>query len=102
LAKAVDYAHSIEISAEIKLGEILLEMEKILRPKAKEQQGTRTDLSPILAKSSIDTRKAVADSVGVKHETLRKVKKIAEKREKAGVKIDPENNCTQGRTFPTH
>lgn len=53
-------------------------MEKILRPKAKKQQGTRTDICQNLDKS-IDTKKEVAKHIGTSHGTLHKVKSIADK-----------------------
>jgi N6-adenosine-specific RNA methylase IME4 len=63
----------------------ILELEKNtinndIRKRAKDNQGTRTDILPILAKSidPIDTREEIAKRAGVSHGTLDKIEKIKE------------------------
>jgi len=57
---------------------LALQLEDIVREKAKENQGFRTDISPILAES-LDTREEIAKSANVSHGTLDKVKVIQDK-----------------------
>ncbi|MCH8874973.1 ParB N-terminal domain-containing protein [candidate division KSB1 bacterium] len=54
---------------------LALQLEDIFKKKAKQNQGSRTDISPTLAKS-LDTREEIAKSVNVSHGTLDKVKVI--------------------------
>ncbi len=56
-------------------------MKPIIEEKAKENQGTRTDILQIYAKSykPIDTRQELAKVAGVSHDTIHKVEKIEEK-----------------------
>src|SRR3990167_4193715 len=61
-------------------GEIVLVREEII--KARSRQGERTDLQNNLsqksAKSSLDTREELAKAAGISHDTMARVKKIAE------------------------
>ena len=53
------------------------EIEAIESERAKERQGTRTDIVPILAPSSTGkTRKKVAEAIGMKHSTYEAGKKV--------------------------
>ena len=54
---------------------LALQLEDIFKKKAKQNQGSRTDISPTLAKS-LDTREEIAKSAKVSHGTLDKVKVI--------------------------
>jgi len=59
---------------------LALELENIFRVKAKENQGTRTDIKQISAESKpIETRKELSKIANVSHDTISKVKKIQEK-----------------------
>lgn len=59
---------------------LALKLEDIFKMKAKEQQGSRTDLLENSPKSNpIDTRKEIAQIAGVSDNTIAKVKKIEEK-----------------------
>ena len=56
---------------------VINRLEPLISAKAKEKQGTRSDLLPMLAKSEpINTREELAKAAGVSHGTLSKVKKI--------------------------
>ena len=59
---------------------LALQLEDVFRAKAKENQGTRTDILQISAESKpIDTRKELSQVAAVSHDTIAKVKKIQEK-----------------------
>ena len=62
------------------LGKIALKLKPEIEAKAKANMGTRTDLSAILPKGSdpIDTRKELADAVGLGERTMGKVMQIDE------------------------
>lgn len=62
------------------LGSIALKLREDLEARARENQGTRTDLSATLPESSapIDTRKELAESVGIGERTMGKVMQIDE------------------------
>ena len=62
------------------LGKIALKLKPELEAKAKANQGTRTDISATLPECSepIDTRKELADSVGLGERTMGKVMQIDE------------------------
>ncbi len=57
---------------------LALQLEDIFKKKAKQNQGSRTDISPTLAKS-LDTREEIAKLANVSHGSLDKVKVIQEK-----------------------
>ena len=61
--------------------ELALKLEPLVREKAKEQQGTRTDLYQVSDKSppKVHTFKEVAKAAGVSHDTIHKAKVIAAK-----------------------
>ena len=61
--------------------ELALELEDIFKAKAKENQGTRTDICQKSDKCPfpIDTKKEVAKIAGVSHDTVAKVKKVIAK-----------------------
>ena len=61
-------------------------LEEIEKKKAKERQGARTDIVQNYAPSQ-KSRDAVADQIGVSHETIRKEKQIIEHKDQ----IDPED-----------
>jgi DNA modification methylase len=59
---------------------LALELESVFRAKAKENQGTRTDILPKSAESKpIDTRQELAKIANVGHDTIAKVKVIEAK-----------------------
>ena len=62
------------------LGKIALKLKPEIEARAKANQGTRTDLSATLPESSVpvDTRKELADSVGLGERTMGKVMQIDE------------------------
>lgn len=62
------------------LGKIALKLKPDIEARAKENQGTRSDLSAILPESSrpVDTRKELADAVGLGERTMGKVMQIDE------------------------
>ena len=62
------------------LGKIALKLRPEIEAKAKANQGTRTDLSATLPESSdaVDTRKELADAVGLGERTMGKVMQIDE------------------------
>ena len=62
------------------LGKIALKLKPEIEARAKVNQGTRTDLSATLPESSppVDTRKELADSVGLGERTMGKVMQIDE------------------------
>ncbi|USF26241.1 hypothetical protein N510_001169 [Firmicutes bacterium ASF500] len=62
------------------LGKIALRLKPDIEAKAKENMGTRTDLSATLPKGSepVDTRKELADAVGLGERTMGKVMQIDE------------------------
>ena len=62
------------------LGKIALKLKPEIEAKAKENQGARTDLSAILPESlaPVDTRKELADAVGLGERTMGKVMQIDE------------------------
>lgn len=55
---------------------LALKLKPIIAEKAKEQQGTRTDICQKSDKSSVDTKKELAKVAGVSHDTIAKVEKI--------------------------
>jgi len=55
---------------------LALRLKPIIKAKAKEQQGKRTDLSQTFGKSSIDTNKELGKIAGISNETIRKVEII--------------------------
>ena len=55
---------------------LALKLKPLIAEKAKEQQGTRTDIRQISDKSSIDTKKELAAIAGVSHDTIHKVEVI--------------------------
>jgi protein gp37 len=61
--------------------ELALELKPLIEAKAKENQGTRTDILQNSAKSiePIDTRKELAKVAGVSHDTIARVEKIIER-----------------------
>ena len=62
------------------LKERILELEDVFSKKAKENQGTRTDIKQISAESKpIETRQELSKVASVSHDTIAKVKKIQEK-----------------------
>ena len=61
-------------------------LEEIERKKAKERQGTRTDMVQNSA-PSVKSRDAVADQIGISHDTIAREKQIIEHRDE----IDPED-----------
>ena len=62
-------------------GELILKKKAIVAAKAKENQGARTDIWPILDKSNkpIDTKKVLAKESGVSHGTIHKIEYISDK-----------------------
>lgn len=61
------------------LGQIALKLKPALEEKGKENSGTRTDLSATLPKGdSVDTRKELAEAVGVGERTMGKIMQIDE------------------------
>ena len=56
-------------------GRLSLRLKPIIAARAKEQQGTRTDISQNSVKS-IDTQKELAKAAGVSHDTIAKIEKI--------------------------
>lgn len=65
-----------------------LRLKPIIRAKAKEQQGKRTDISQTFGKSSIHTNKELGKIAGISDETIRKVEII----EKEGIEPNIWNN----------
>ena len=61
-----------------------------MRPKAKEQQGTRTDIRQKSDKSikPIDTKKEVSKQIGTSHDTLHRAKVIQEKKPESSIMRD--------------
>ena len=55
---------------------LALKLKPVIAEKAKEQQGTRTDICQKSDKSSIDTKKELAKVAGVSHDTIHKVETI--------------------------
>ena len=55
--------------------ELALELEPLIAARAKENQGTRTDLSQISAES-VDTREELVKAAGVSHDTIHRMKVI--------------------------
>jgi len=53
--------------------------EPIIAARAKENQGTRTDLTSVRNLTEVDTKKEIAKLAGVSHDTVAKVKKINNK-----------------------
>lgn len=66
--------------------EYIKRLEEIEKKKAKERQGTRTDIVQNSAPSQ-KSRDAVADQIGISHDTISKEKKIIEHKDQ----IDPED-----------
>lgn len=62
--------------------------EEIIKPKAKENQGTRTDLTYGRILPNVETRKEVAKIAKVSHDTVSRVKFIEENRNLVSQKID--------------
>ncbi len=55
---------------------LALRLEEYYKKRGKENQGERTDISQISAKSSVDTRKELSEIARVSHDTIHKVKQI--------------------------
>ena len=53
-----------------------LELEPLIAKKAKENQGTRTDITSVRNLTNVDTKKELASIAGVSHDTIAKVKSI--------------------------
>ena len=62
------------------LGKIALRLKPDIEARARENMGTRTDLSATLPKGSepVDTRRELADAVGIGHQTMSRVMQIDE------------------------
>lgn len=58
---------------------LALRLKPVIAEKAKENQGTRTDLCQKSDKSPIDTKRELAAAAGVSHDTIAKVEKIEAK-----------------------
>jgi DNA-binding XRE family transcriptional regulator len=58
---------------------LALKLEEIYRQRARENQGTRTDLTSVRNLTNVDTKKELAKVAGVSHDTIAKVKRIEEK-----------------------
>ncbi len=56
--------------------DLALELEPLIAARAKENQGTRTDLTSVRNLTEVDTKKELAKIAGVSHDTIAKVKKI--------------------------
>tara|TARA_R110000751_G_C13758340_1_gene478997 strand:+ start:44 stop:1435 length:1392 start_codon:yes stop_codon:yes gene_type:complete len=60
-------------------GVLALELEEVFSKKAKENQGTRTDITSVRNLTNVDTKKELAKVASVSHDTIAKVKVIQEK-----------------------
>jgi N6-adenosine-specific RNA methylase IME4 len=58
---------------------LALQLEPLIAVKAKENQGTRTDLTSVRNLTNVDTKKELATLAGVSHDTIAKVKVIEQK-----------------------
>ena len=57
-------------------GKLTLELKTMIQERAKEQQGTRTDISQKSVESPIDTQKELAKIAGISHDTIHKIEVI--------------------------
>lgn len=58
---------------------LALELEEVFREKAKENQGTRVDITSVRNLTKVDTKKELAKVANVSHDTIAKVKHIEAK-----------------------
>jgi len=73
------------------------ELERILKPRAKHNQGERKDILPNLAESNdVDTREEVAKALNTSHGTLDKIKEIQEKKPELLEEIDQGTKSIHG------
>ncbi len=60
------------------LAQIALKFKSTIEAKAKENQGLRTDITPVRNLTNVDTKKELAKLAGVSHDTIHKVEVIEE------------------------
>jgi N6-adenosine-specific RNA methylase IME4 len=58
---------------------LALQLEPLISAKAKENQGTRSDLTSVRNLTNVDTKRELASIAGVSHDTIAKVKHIEQK-----------------------
>jgi len=58
---------------------LALQLEPLISAKAKENQGTRSDLTSVRNLTNVDTKRELATIAGVSHDTIAKVKHIEQK-----------------------